>query len=203
MAAIASSVIIFAAQRKLNQTSLFLSKVYSMTMTLDWVLKLGVGVPLSLTRSLCWPWTWDPGGGGSPWPGRTLGRCTAPPGMLWSPCEGWMESMVSRRREEGIKNRQREYKNVKKKKKTYDKTELLDQAVGNKSVWTPIRFKLKMKLFFSPFALHQKEPDNRCKLYLGCSTFCLLPIQVTLGALLNRILKTLLAQYLRKYPTWF
>lgn len=116
MAAIASSVIIFAAQRKLNQTSLFLSKVYSMTMTLDWVLKLGVGVPLSLTRSLCWPWTWDPGGGGSPWPGRTLGRCTAPPGMLWWPCEGWMESMVSRRREEGIKNRQREYKNVKKKR---------------------------------------------------------------------------------------
>lgn len=45
-----------------------------------------------------------------------------------------MESMVSRRREDGIKNRQREYKNVKKKKKTYDKTELLDQAVGNKSV---------------------------------------------------------------------
>ena len=41
--------------------------------------------PLGLTRSLCWPWTWDPGAGGSLWPGRSPGRCTAPPGMLWSP----------------------------------------------------------------------------------------------------------------------
>lgn len=43
-------------------------------------------LPLGLTRSLCWLWTWDRGAGGSPWPGRSPGQCTAPPGMLWSPC---------------------------------------------------------------------------------------------------------------------
>lgn len=47
--------------------------------------------PLGLTRSLCWPWTWGPGAGGSPWPGRSLGQCTAPPGMLWSPYGGERE----------------------------------------------------------------------------------------------------------------
>lgn len=41
--------------------------------------------PLDLTRSRCWPWTWGPVAGGSPWPERSPGRCTAPPGMLWLP----------------------------------------------------------------------------------------------------------------------
>ena len=169
-------------------------------MTLDWVLELGVGVPLSLTHSLCWPWTWDPGGGGSPWPGRTLGRCTAPPGMLWSPCEGWMESMVSRRREEGVKNRQREYKNIKKRHMIRPNcwTRLL--VIHLSEPWLVLNFKLNF--FFPPFALPQRNKTTNVN-YLRCSTFCLLPIQVTLGALLNRILKTLLAQYLRRYPTCF